>query len=169
MIYRLATLEDLNNVWDKDIKRNPDDNRWKRWKKEYIDYNNKGEAKTFVAIDNNEVIGQITVILKTNVKAVKGKEKLCDGKFIANMNAFRCDKCYEGKGHISKLVKLGEKYARSLGYKYITIGSEAREVRNLSIYFHFGYTEFLFSELDDEEENAPLVLYYGKKIIKINV
>lgn len=164
MIYRLATLDDLNNVWDKDINRNPSDDRWKRWKKEYIDYNSNGEAKTFVAVDEGNVIAQITVVFKTNVKAVRGKEKLCDGKNIANMNAFRCDKEYEGQGHISKLVKLGEEYARSIGYTYMTIGSEARETRNLSIYFHFGYKEFLFSELDDSEEDSPLVLYYGKEL-----
>ena len=78
MIYRLATLEDLNNVWDKDIDKHPDDSRYIRWKKEYIDYNLNDEAKTFVAVnDNGEVIGQITLILKTNVKAVINKEKLC--------------------------------------------------------------------------------------------
>ena len=109
MIYRLATLEDLNNVWDKDIHNNQNDSRYIRWKKEYIDYNLNDEAKTFVAVSGNEVIAQITLILKTNVKAVINKEKLCDGKSICNMNAFRCDKEYEGKGHISKLVKLAEK------------------------------------------------------------
>ena len=165
MIYRLATLEDLNNVWDKDIDKHPDDSRYIRWKKEYIDYNLNNDAKTFVAVSNNgEVIGQITLILKTNVKAVINKEKLCNGLNICNMNAFRCDKEYEGQGHISKLVKLAEKYAKDLGYTYITIGSEARETRNLSIYFHFGYNEYLMSELDDSEEDAPLVLYYGKSL-----
>lgn len=164
MIYRLATLEDLNNVWDKDIDNNQDDSRYIRWKKEYIDYNLNDEAKTFVAVNGNEVIAQITLILKTNVKAVINKEKLCDGKSICNMNAFRCDKEYEGKGHISKLVKLAEKYAKDIGYTYITIGSEARETRNLSIYFHFGYNEFLMSEIDDSEEDSPLVLYYGKSL-----
>ena len=164
MIYRLATLEDLNNVWDKDINNNQDDSRYIRWKKEYIDYNLNNEAKTFVAVNGNEVIAQITLILKTNVKAVINKEKLCDGKSICNMNAFRCDKEYEGNGHISKLVKLAEKYAKDIGYTYITIGSEARETRNLSIYFHFGYNEFLMSEIDDSEEDSPLVLYYGKSL-----
>ncbi len=165
MIYRIATILDLENVWNKDINKHPDDDRYIRWKKEYIDYNENDEAKTFVAInDNNEVIGQITLILKTNVKAVLNKNKLCDGKSVCNMNAFRCDKEYEGKGHISKLVKLAENYARSIGYKYITIGSEARETRNLSIYFHFGYTEFLMSEVDDSEQDCPLVLYYGKSL-----
>ena len=33
MIYRLATLEDLNNDWDKDIDKHPDDSRYIRWKK----------------------------------------------------------------------------------------------------------------------------------------
>jgi GNAT superfamily N-acetyltransferase len=164
MIYRLATLEDLNNVWDKDIHNNQNDSRYIRWKKEYIDYNLNDEAKTFVAVNGNEVIAQITLILKTNVKAVINKEKLCDGKSICNMNAFRCDKEYEGNGHISKLVKLAEKYAKDIGYTYITIGSEARETRNLSIYFHFGYNEFLMSEIDDSEEDSPLVLYYGKSL-----
>ena len=165
MIYRMATLSDLNNVWDKDIKDHPSDPRYIRWKKEYIDYNNNNEAKTFVAInEDNNVVGQITVVLKTNVKAVKGKEKLCDGESVCNMNAFRIDKNEEGKGHISKLVKMGEEYARSLGYKYITIGSEAKESRNLAIYLHFGYTEYLMCELDDSEEDSPLVLYYGKSL-----
>ena len=164
MIYRMATLDDLNNVWDKDISKNPHDERWKRWKTEYINYNNSGAAKTFVALDNDEVIAQITVVLKTNVKAVTGKDKLCDGRSIANMNAFRCDKEYEGQGHISRLVKLGEEYARSIGYTYVTIGSEAKESRNLAIYLHFGYREFLMYELDNSEEECLLVLYYGKKL-----
>ena len=118
--------------------------------------------KTFVAINDNDVIAQISVVLKPTVKAVFGKNLLCDGKVIANMNAFRCDKEYEGKGHISKLVKMGEEYAKNLGYKFMSIGCEARESRNLSIYFHFGYTEFVMSEMDDSEEGSPLVLYYRK-------
>ena len=103
-------------------------------------------------------------VLNDNVKAVRGKNKLCDGKHVANMNAFRCDKEYQGQGHISKLVKMGEEYARSKGYTHITIGSEAKESRNLAIYFHFGYKEFLMYEIDEGEEEKPLVLYYGKEL-----
>lgn len=73
MIYRMATIDDLNRAWDKDIGKNPKDSRWSRWKKEYIDYNINGDAKTFVAVDNDDVVAQITVVLKPNVKAVRGK------------------------------------------------------------------------------------------------
>ena len=76
------------------------------------------------------------------------------------MNAFRIDKEYEGKGHISKLVKMAEHYAKERGVKYLTIGSEAKESRNLAIYLHFGYSDFIMSDIEDDE----LVLYYGKKI-----
>lgn len=165
MIYREAIIEDLENVWNKDIRENPNDDRWIRWKKEYIKHNEEGNLKTFVAVnDDNDVIAQISVVFSSKVKCVKGKRKLCDDKRICNMNAFRCDEEYEGQGHISKLVKMGEEYARNKGYKYITIGSEARETRNLSIYFHFGYKTFLMYEIDESEEDKPLVLYYGKNL-----
>ena len=36
MIYRIATILDLENVWNKDINKHPDDDRYIRWKKEYL-------------------------------------------------------------------------------------------------------------------------------------
>lgn len=55
---------------------------------------------------------------------------------------------------------MAEQYAKSQGITYLTIGSEAKESRNLGIYLHFGYTEFLTSFIEDGE----LVLFYGKNI-----
>ena len=85
---------------------------------------------------------------------------LCDGKNIANMSTFRIEKEYEGKGHISKLVKLAERYAKQKGYKFLSIGCEAQESRNLAIYLHFGFTNFLTSVFEED----ILVLYYKKAI-----
>ena len=163
MEYRIATSKDLESVWDKDIKRHQGEECWVRWKKEYIDYNKNNDAKTFVAVNGDDVIAQITVVLTDKVKAVQGKPFLCDNQTV-NMNAFRCDKEFEGHGHISRLVKMGEEYARSLGKKYATIGAEATIPRNLSIYFHFGYTEFLKAVEEDDDGENVLVLYYRKKL-----
>lgn len=55
---------------------------------------------------------------------------------------------------------MAEQYAKSQGITYLTIGSEAKESRNLGIHLHFGYTEFLTSFIEDGE----LVLFYGKNI-----
>lgn len=158
--YRIANKEDLEKIWDKDILKNKGEDCWIRWKKQYIEYNESKKATTFVVLHNDEPVGQITVLFSPECSAVKNRPMLCDGKNIANMNAFRIEKKYEGQGHISKLVKIAEHYAKERGFSYLTIGSEAKESRNLSIYLHFGYTEFITSFTEDEE----LVLFYGKKI-----
>lgn len=158
--YRKATLEDLIKIWDKDIEENNNQECYFRWKEQYIDYNKTGKASTFVALDNNNPIGQITVLFSPDCSAVKNRPMLCDGKTNANMNAFRIDKAYEGQGHISKLVKMAEQHAKEKGIKFLTIGSEAKESRNLAIYLHFGYTKFITSFIED----GDLVLFYGKSI-----
>ena len=160
IVYRQATFEDLEKIWNKDIEKNDDEECWVRWKHQYIDYNKTGKAKTFVVLDDNNPIGQITILFSTECSAVKNRPMLCDGKSIANMNAFRIDEKYEGKGYISKLVKMAEQYAKEKGIKFLTIGSEAKESRNLAIYLHFGYTKFITSFVEDNE----LVLFYGKYI-----
>lgn len=68
-----------------------------------------------------------------------------------------------GQGHISKLVKIAEDYARQLGIKQLTIGAEASCPKNLSIYFHFGFKNFVMYEID-ESENDELILYYSKQL-----
>lgn len=160
IIYRQATFEDLEKIWDKDIAQNMGEKCWIRWKQQYIEYNKTGQATTFVVVDDDVPVGQITVLFSQECSAVKDRPMLCDGKSVANMNAFRIDKKYEGQGHISKLVKMAEQYAKEKGIKILTIGSEAKESRNLSIYLHFGYTKFVTSFVEDGE----LVLFYAKNV-----
>lgn len=160
--YRVATSEDLERLWNDDISRHFGEERkqWEKWKEQYVNYNKTGEATTFVVLVDNVPVGQRNVLFSTNCSAVKNRAMLCDGGTTANMNAFRIKKEYEGQGHISKLVKMAEQYAKGKGFSYLTIGSEAKESRNLAIYLHFGYTEFITSIT----ENGELILFYGKKI-----
>lgn len=113
--YKKANIDDLEKIWDKDIAENNKEECWVRWKNQYIDYNKMGKATTFVVLDNNEPVGQITVLFSPECSAVKNRPMLCDGKTIANMNAFRIDKNYEGQGHIFNLVKMAEEYAKAKG------------------------------------------------------
>lgn len=53
-----------------------------------------------------------------------------------------------------------ENYAVQCGYSHLTIGVEASETRNLAIYLHWGYTEFVRSEIEED----VLVLYYRKTL-----
>lgn len=160
MEYRRAALEDLEVLWNRNILENPDDERWVRWKQEYMDYNRSGKAITFCAVLKGCPIGEGTLLLSSECRAVSGHKELCSGTDTANINALRIQKEHEGNGYISWLMKEIEQYAVCNGIRKLTIGVEAAESRNLAVYLHWGYTEFLSYEIEDEQ----LVLYYGKNI-----
>lgn len=159
-IYRKADFTDLEKIWDKNIRKHEGDKRWLKWKNEMIENNRDLKAATFVIICDGEPVGEGTVLFSPKCKAIRNRKKLCDGKMIANLNALRIQKEYENKGHISKLVKEIEKYALQSGYSYLTIGVEAKETRNLAIYLHWGYNEFVMSA----KEEGELVLYFRKAL-----
>jgi len=158
--YRQATADDLEVLWNKNIAANPGDDCWSRWKEEYIGYNRDGKAITFAVICDGEPVGEGTLLLSPDCKAVSGRSCLADGRKIANINALRIEKKHEGQGHISKIVRMMEVCAMDHGCSAVTIGVEAAETRNLAIYLHWGYTRFLMSEND----GGALVLYYGKAL-----
>lgn len=159
-VYRKANLIDLEKIWDKNIREHKGDKRWIKWRNEMIENNRDSKSVTFVINCDDEPIGEGTLLFSPKCSAIRNRKKLCDGKGTANLNALRIQKEYENKGHISKLVKEIEKYALLSGYSYLTIGVEAKETRNLAIYLHWGYNEFIMSAKEDGE----LVLYFRKKL-----
>lgn len=158
--YRKATTEDLERIWNQNIAENPSDDRWLRWKAQFIEDNRRGAAATFVVVIGGEPVGEGTLLLSPACRAIRGRTELCDGKHVANLNALRIRKEYEKQGHISALVKAIEKYAKDLGFARLTIGVEAAETRNLAIYLHWGFDQFLTTEVD----GGALILYYGKDL-----
>lgn len=158
--YRQAAKKDLVRIWEQNICEHPKDQRWVRWKQELIEYHLKKKAVTFLVLDAGTPVGEGTLLLSQECHAVAGRPALCDGKKCANIHALRIQKAYEGKGHISRLMQEMESYAAKHGITRLTVGVEAKETRNLAIYLHFGFTEFLFSEWEEGE----LVCYYCKNL-----
>lgn len=158
--YRIATLKDLEEIWDMNIADNPNDKRWLRWKEKYISYYLEKKAVTFVVVVDGKLVGEGTLLLNPECDAVKGKHCLADGKTIANVNALRIRKEHEGQGHISKMIKLMEEFAINNGIETLTIGVEAKETRNLAIYLHWGFNSFIFNETEENE----LILYFKKEL-----
>lgn len=158
--YRKATREDLEKIWNMDIADHSGNERWVVWKNLYLSYNRDGNASTFVVICGGVPVGQGTLLFSPECEAVASRTELADNKNIANINALRIRKEYEGKGHISALVRMMERYAAQNGYKRLTIGVEARETRNLAIYLHWGYNQFVTAETEEGE----MVLYYAKDL-----
>ena len=158
--YRRATLEDLEKIWDHHISEHPGDERYLRWRQQFTDRNRNQEAVTFVALKDQLPIAEVT--LDYYASGFSGsRELLADGKSKAYVIALRIlQNEFEGHGHCSALMRTLEEYARNQGFSELTIGVEAAESRNLAIYLHWGYTNFLMSEIDCGE----LVLFYGKKL-----
>ncbi len=158
--YRIATPDDLEAIWELNIAMHPGDNNWVRWKKQFIDYNADGEAVTFVTVIDGKPVGEGTLLLSPTCKAVAGMPQLADGKTCVNLNALRIVKAHEGQGHISKMVRRMESWAKERGYSRVTIGVEAAEARNLGIYLHWGYDKFLCHKIED----GAMVLYYANDL-----
>ncbi len=159
-ICRKATPEDLERIWAKNIANNPDEPAWIRWRDQYIGYNRNGEAVTFVVVCDGEPVGEGTLLFSPECSAIRGRLNLADGRRTTNVNALRIEKEHEGQGHISRMVRMMEAYAKEQGYDRITIGVEAAETRNLAIYLHWNYTDFVMADVEDD----TLVLYYGKEL-----
>ena len=158
--HRPATWSDLELLWQYNIEKNPGDDRWVRWKTEYIGYNRTGAGRTFAVLADGLPVGEGTLLFDPACSAIEGRQVLADGKQVANVNALRIQKAHEGLGQISALVRLMEQTARDMGYTRLTIGVDACETRNRAIYEHWGYTHLLFTEMEDGE----LVLYYEKQL-----
>lgn len=158
--YRVATVKDLEILWAANIAQNPGDDRWVHWKDEYIRYNRDGKAVTFAVAIDGIPVGEGTLLLSPDCGAIGGRAELADGAYIANVNALRIVKAHEGWGHMSALVRRMEQWALAHGLRRLTIGVDARETRNLAIYLHWGYRQFVTSALEDGE----LVLYYAKEL-----
>ena len=156
IVYRKATLEDLQTIWNRSIADNPEDLRYLRWKEEFISRNQCNQAATFVVVSDDTPVGEVTLEYHQN-----GSRKiLADGKQCAYVQALRIRREYEGQGHVSKLMRCMESYARKQGYSHLCIGVEAAETRNLGIYLHWGYNELVMYEVEDNE----LILFYKKRL-----
>ena len=137
MIIRPATIQEISEWWDKRIAKSPNDNSWVVWKKSFVDGNLNGKRKTFFAFDHNqEFIGQCTLLFESDDKILTGNGK-------AEIIKLEVVTKERGKGIATKLYNAVKEYAKDHGITTLTIGVEPCEVRNMQIYFHWGFTNFL--------------------------
>lgn len=165
MEIRIATIAELEAWWDAKIEKQPDNPAYKVWKNNFVQGNIKNERKTFFVFnDNNEYVGQGTLLLQSEDAVMTGKDK-------AEIIKLEINPQYRGKGIATKIYQAIEKYAKQNGIKTLTIGVEPCEIRNMQIYFHWGFTNFLKCTSEtfppttpDGEGETIIVLCYSKQI-----
>ena len=90
---------------------------------------------------------------------------------MAYLAAFRTNKEYEGKGYFSKLYKFMENDLKNRGYSELSLGVGPEDDRNIEIYFHLGFRNYIKTVIEYEPskddptvKEEDVILFYKKKI-----
>lgn len=169
-ICKIATIEEIKQNWNYLIEIHPNNKVWKIYEDEAIKRMQNGRAIVYYGIQNGVIISEITAML-SNLD-VQNSDGLVDDT-TAYLSAFRTRKEYQGKGYFSKLYKFVENDLKSKGYTKLTLGVEPCEVKNMMIYFKYGFTNFIKNEYEvepavneNEKTKKYLVSYYSKNLLK---
>ncbi len=162
---RIATIEELSAWWDAKIEKKPDNPAYKIWKENFVEGNISGERKTFFVFDENQqYVGQGTLLLKS-------KDKVMTDVGKAEIVKLEINPEHRGKGIATKIYQAIEDYAKENKISTLTIGVEPCEIRNMQIYFHWGFTNFLKCTTETFPPTTPggegeviTVLCYSKQI-----
>ncbi len=169
-ICKIATLEEIISRCDTLIERHPGNKLWENVKVNTVNGFLNGSKIIYVGILNGEIICDVTAYVKEEafIGDIEHTENL-----ISDERAYLCggraDKEYEGQGYFSKLYKFMEEDLKSRGYKELSLGVEPKEIRNLSIYKKWGFTNFIKTtielvDFDKEDSEGSQVDFYYKSI-----
>ena len=161
----IATKELLTKKWDIEIKKHDNSDVWKKFKIESL--RNIDNRIVYVGILNNEIITEATAIVSENDIDMQNKDSLV-GSGKVYLSAFRTNKEYQNKGYFSKLYKFMEKDLKEKGYKTLTLGVEPNEIRNMQIYFKWGFKSYIKTDYEYYPNGEKVIVNYYKKSIDKN-
>ena len=159
---RIVNFEELNQRWDDLIAMHPGDNAWKKYKENAIKYFNENSAIFYLGFIDGKAICEVCAHIDKKSSDVKNIEGLISDK-MAYLSAGRCDKEFENKGYFAKLVRFAEADLKNRGFEKLSLGVEPGEVRNIQIYFHLGFTNYIKTGIEEyyaeREEDEPIKVY----------
>lgn len=166
-ICQIADVNLIHQKWDEEIAKHQHSLQWIEFKKNALQ--NLQTRCVYMGILNGHIITEATAIFEQDPN-IQNKEGLV-GKHTAYLCAFRTNKEYEGQGYFSKLYKFMENDLKGKGFRELTLGVEPCEVRNMQIYFKWGYQTFIKTayeiyppEKPNSEPEKILVNYYLKHL-----
>lgn len=162
---KIATREELLKRWDYLIAIHPNNNEWTRYKAMALRNYDNGSSITYLGFLDGDIICEATAYV--NETAFEGD--LSDSsnllsEHMAYLAAFRTNKELEGKGYFSKLYQYMEKDLKNRGYNELSLGVGPEAVRNIEIYFHLGFKEYIKTSIEYENDKEDVILFYKKKI-----
>ena len=158
----VANKDLIIKKWDEEIRKHNNSKTWIDFKEKSL--RNLDTRIVYMGILNDEIITESTAIISINDLDMQNKDNLV-GNNKAYLTAFRTNKEYENQGYFSKLYKFVESDLKSKGFKSLTLGVEPKEIRNIQIYFNWGFTKYIktgFCKYANGE--VAIVNYYEKEL-----
>ena len=171
-ICRVANREELLKRWDYLIEIHPGNNKWVKFRENALKHYDEKSTISYLGFLNDEIICEATAYIKESafIGDISEPSGLLS-KNMAYLAAFRTNKEFKGKGYFSKLYNFIESDLKQKGYTELSLGVGPEEVRNMEIYFHLGFRNYIktvieFETTEDDSSKKEEVILFYKKLIK---
>ena len=169
-VCKIGDKKDLLDRWEYLVDIHKGKDIWKKYRDNNIKNFDNGFIIPYYGVLEGKIICEITSYI--NIEAFKGDINNPKGLLDINMAylaAFRTNKEYEGKGYFSKLYRFVEEDFKKRGYTKLSLGVSPEDVRNIEIYFHLGYKEYIKTVVEKENINnqtiEEYINFYKKNIL----
>lgn len=170
-ICKEAARDELIRRWEYLNKINPGE-KWTAFRENALKHYDEKSTISYLGILDGEIICEATAVVSESafIGDIDEPSGLLSGT-MCYLAAFRTNKEYEGKGYFRRLYDFAENDLKGRGYTELSLGVGPEAVRNMEIYFHLGFREYIKTVIQYEpSEDDPLVreedviLFYKKKI-----
>ena len=164
---RIATREDVLNRWDYLIDIHPGKDIWLKFRENTLKHFDDGSMLIYYGFLNDKIICEATAYIKEDafIGDLDDPSGLLNNN-MAYLAAFRTNKEYEGQGYFSKLYHYMEEDLINRGYSELCLGVDPKDVRDIEIYFHLGFTNYIKTEIEkDDNGNINEFINFYKKIL----
>lgn len=160
-VCKVADRDELIKRWKYLVEIHSVNNIWEKFKDNALNNFDKDNTISYVGILNDEIICELTAYIKEEafIDDIDDYDDLLSEE-RCYLAAFRTNKEYEGQGYFSLLFDYVVEDLKSRGYKELSLGVSPEEVRNMEIYFHLGFRDYIKSTTQDNE----LILFYKKDL-----
>ena len=171
-VCRVATLEELLKRWDYLIAIHHGSAAWRGYRALALRNYRAGSAISYLGFLNGESISEATAYVAQSAFA----GDLSDPSGLlserrAYLAAFRTNREYEGQGYFGRLYRYMESDLRQRGYSELCLGVGPEDVRDMEIYFHLGFREYMKTTVEaapvgdgDDSARPEVILFYKKRI-----
>lgn len=161
-VCKIASLQEMEEKWDYEIKLHPRQENWIIWKPEAIKNYQTGRSIPYYGILDGTIICEATAVVDPG--EVQNSAGMID-ETTAYLCAFRTIKEYRGKGYFSRLLRFVLNDLIQKGYTKAVLGVEPDDKMNKAMYTHWGFTEFIKSAEERYPDGTVIqVEYYWKQL-----